>query len=340
MKLEEFPIRFLQLTRAENHKPSWVKRLLEWLVMSAAFHGAKYCWMNGEVLETEKALVSAMESIHLGIFEGIKAYAEGDVLGEGRLNIFQWKPHVDRLWRSAAVCGLKIPYTKDELLEATKKTAKANGFKTNIYIQPRVWPKAAAPGEVYVVIPVWTFETLLGKNNPLFSRKRRFMISSWRRVASDALPPQAKAWANYANSGLAAREATRLGFDGAIFLDNRGFVSEGTGACIMTVRDEKVITPPVTASILESVTRNTFLKFLPEDLDIPVEVRDITRVELYASDEAFLCGTGGEVTPITSIDDLPLGEEYPGPLTKRIADYYAEILAGKAKKRREWLTPV
>ena len=324
----------------ESHKPPSGKDVLERLVVSAAFHGAKYCWMNGEVIETEKALVSAMESIHLGIFEGIKAYAENDVLGEGRLNIFQWKPHVDRLWRSAAVCGLKIPYTKDELLEATKKTAKANGFKTNVYIQPRVWPKAAVPGEVYVVIPVWTFETLLGKNNPRFSRKRRFMISSWRRVASDALPPQAKAWANYANSGLAAREASRLGYDGAIFLDNRGFVSEGTGACLMTVRDGKVITPPVTASILESVTRGTFIKFLPEDLHIPVEVRDITRVELYASDEAFLCGTGGEVTPITSIDDLPLGEEYPGPLTKRIAEYYAEILAGKVKKRREWLTPV
>jgi branched-chain amino acid aminotransferase len=98
--------------------------------MSAAFNGAKYCCMNGEIIETEKALVSAMEPIFLGIFEGIKAYVEGDVLGEGSLNIFQWKPHIDRFWRSAAICGLNITYTKEELLEATKETIKANGFKT------------------------------------------------------------------------------------------------------------------------------------------------------------------------------------------------------------------
>jgi branched-chain amino acid aminotransferase len=308
--------------------------------MSVAFHGADFCWMNGEVIETEKALVSAMEPIHLGIFEGIKAYVENDVNGKGSLNIFQWKPHVDRLRRSAAVCGMKIPYTDEELLEATRKTIRANGFNTNVYIQPRIWPKAGATGEILIVIPVWTFETVLGRDNLQFSKSRRFMISSWRRIASDALPPQAKTWANYGNSALALREATRMGYDGAIFLDNRGFVSEGTGACIMVVRNGKVTTPPVTASILESITRETLLKITPEDLGIPVEVRDIARVELYASDEAFLCGTGGEITPITSIDDLPLGKEYPGSVTRLIAGYYADIVARKVEKHKEWLTPV
>jgi branched-chain amino acid aminotransferase len=307
--------------------------------MSVAFHGAEFCWMNGEVIETEKALVSAMEPIHLGIFEGIKAYVENDVNGKGSLNIFQWKPHVNRLWRSAAVCGMKIPYSDEELLDATRKTIRANSFNTNVYIQPRIWPKAGAPGEVHIVIPVWTFETVLGKDNLQFSKNLRFMISSWRRIASDALPPQAKTWANYGNSALALREATRMGYDGAIFLDNRGFVSEGTGACIMVVRNGKVITPPVTASILESITRDTLLKMTPEDLGIPIEVRDIARVELYASDEAFLCGTGGEITPISSIDDLPLGKEYPGSVTKRIAGYYSDLVAGKVEKHKEWLTP-
>jgi branched-chain amino acid aminotransferase len=294
--------------------------------------------MNGKVTETKDAQVSAMEPIHLGIFEGIKAYVEGDILGKGRLSIFQWKPHMDRLWGSAAVCGLKIPYTKDELLDATRKTINANGFETNIYIQPRIWPRADVPEGVHVVIPVWTFGTILGEENARFSKPRRFMISSWRRIASDALPPQAKTWANYANSALALREAARLHYDGAIFLDNRGFISEGTGACIMTVRHGKVITPPVTASILESVTRETLLKIIPEDLGVPVEVRDVTRTELYASDEAFLCGTGWEITPITSIDDLTVGEEYPGPITKRIAEYYAGILAGRLNKHAEMLT--
>jgi branched-chain amino acid aminotransferase len=312
--------------------------------MSEAFHGAKYCWMNGKITETEEALVSAMEPIYLGIFEGIKAYVEGDVLGSGKLNFIGWKPHIDRLWRSAAVNGLEISYTKEEMLEATRETIKANGFDTNVYIQPRIWPKAGRgrylAREFHVVIPTWNFETRLGKGNPRFGEERRFVISSWRRIASDALPPQAKSWANYANSGLASREAARLGYDGALFLDNRGFVSEGTGACLMTVRKGRVVTPPVTASILESVTRGYLLEFIPEDLGIPVEVRDITRVELYASEEAFLCGTGGEVTPITSVDDIKLGEEYPGPITTKIAEHYAEILAGNVENRRGWLTSV
>jgi len=308
--------------------------------MSVAFHGAEFCWMNGEIIETGKALVSAMEPIHLGIFEGIKAYVENDVNGKGRLNIFRWKSHVERLRRSAGVCGMKIPYTDEELLEATRKTIGVNGFDTNVYVQPRIWPRAGTTEEVHVVIPVWKFETVLGKDNPQFSKSRRFMISTWRRIASDALPPQAKSWANYGNSALALREAARLGRDGAIFLDNRGFVSEGTGACIMTVRDGKVVTPPVTASILESVTRETLLKIVPEDLGAPVEVRDVARVELYASDEVFLCGTGWEIAPITSIDDLPLGEEYPGPLTRRIAEYYSNVVSGKIEERKKWLTSV
>jgi len=193
---------------------------------------------------------------------------------------------------------------------------------------------------VHVVIPVWRFSTLLPSGNPEFSKRRRFMVSSWRRISSDALPPQAKSWANYANSNLAAREAKRCGYDSALFLDSRGLVSEGTGACVMSVRDGRLITPPVTASILESVTRSLFLEFVPSDLGIPSEVRDLTRAELYASDEAFLCGTGGEVTPITSVDDIDIGSEYPGPVTVRIADYYSEILAGNIDKFKVRLTSV
>jgi branched-chain amino acid aminotransferase len=108
----------------------------------------------------------------------------------------------------------------------------------------------------------------------------------------------------------------------------------------MSVRDGKLITPPVTASILESVTRNLFLEFVPSDLGVPTEVRDLTRAELYASDEAFLCGTGGEVTPITSIDDIDVGKEYPGPITKRIADYYSQILIGNVDKYSGRLTSI
>ncbi len=305
-----------------------------------AFNGAKFCWMDGSVVETDRALVSAMEPIYLGIFEGIKAYTKGNVGGEGRLQVFSWDQHMDRLWRSAAIDGLKMPYSRDELLKGLREVVETNGFSSNIYIQPRIWPKAGEPEEVHVVIPVWKFSTLLPSVNPEFSKTRRFMVSSWRRISSDALPPQAKSWANYANSNLAAREAKRCGYDSAIFLDSRGFVSEGTGACLMCVRDGELITPPVTASILESVTRNLFLEFVPYDLGIATEVRDLTRAELYASEEVFLCGTGGEVTPITSIDDIKIGIEYPGPITKKIADYYSEVLTGNVDKYSSRLTPI
>jgi branched-chain amino acid aminotransferase len=181
---------------------------------------------------------------------------------------------------------------------------------------------------------------MLGKDNPVFEKKRRFIVSSWRRIASDALPPQAKSWGNYANTRLGINEAKRLGYDGPIFLDARGFVSESAVASIMSVRDDTIITPPVTASILESVTRNALLQFISEDLSIPVQVRDLTRVELYASDEIFLCGTNMEVTPVTSIDDIEIGAEYPGPVTTRIADHYSEIVSGNVQKWKNWLTPI
>ena len=306
--------------------------------MSAAFNGAKFCWMDGKVVETEQALVSAMEPIYLGIFEGIKAYKQEHLEGEGKLSVFSWDQHMERLWRSAAIDGLKIPYNRNVLLDGLRAVVMANDFKSNIYIQPRIWPRAEDHENVHVVIPVWKFNTILPSTNPEFSKKRRYMVSSWRRVSSDALPPQAKSWANYANSNLAAREAKRCGYDSALFLDNRGFVSEGTGACVMIVRDGRLITPPVTASILESVTRGLFLGFVPLDLGIPTEVRDLTRSELYAAEEVFLCGTGGEVTPISSVDDIVVGMEYPGPITRRIADYYSEIIVGNLDKYRCRLT--
>jgi branched-chain amino acid aminotransferase len=295
--------------------------------------------MNGKIVPTSEALVSPMESIHLGIFEGIKAYVEDDIQSKGDLNVFCWEQHINRLLRSAAVNGITMPYSKNEILEAVRTCITRNEYNKNTYIQPRLWPRAEKPNETHVVVPIWPFDTLLGKNNSNFSKERRFMVSSWRRVSSDALPPQAKSWANYANSQLAIREARRCGYDNAVFLDNRGFVAEGTLACLMMVREGKVITPPVSASILESVTRGCFIEFIP-DLGYPVEVRDVTRVELYASDEAFLCGTGGECTPIASVDDIKLGKEYPGPITSEIAAYYSEILAGNVDNYKHWLTPV
>lgn len=307
-----------------------------------SFGEAKYCWMDGRIIEMKDAVCSVMSPTFLGVFEGIKAYVEGNILDEGKLNIFKWDAHMDRFWESARVFGLKIEYTREQLLEAVKASIRANNLKSNVYIQPRLWPKERAlPYKAFhIVVPTTPFKTRLGEGNTEFLKKRKFIITSWRRIASDALPPQAKCWANYANSELGAREALRLGYDGCIFLDQHGFVSESSGACVMGVKDGVLITPPVSASILDSVTRTSFLTFAKEDLEIPTEVHDITRVELYGMDEVFLCGTGWEVTPISSIDDLDIGETFPGQVTTKIAKYYANVLAGNVKKYGKWLTPV
>jgi branched-chain amino acid aminotransferase len=281
-----------------------------------------------------------MEPIHLGIYEGIKAYVQGDINGEGKLAVFAWDAHMDRFWRSAAIDGLKMPYKREELFDALRDSVKENDFKKNIYIQPRIWPRAGEREEVHVLVPTYSFVTQLPSSNPLFFKQRRFMVSSWRRISSDSLPPQAKTWGNYANSELAIKEARRCGYDAAIFLDSRGFVSEGTAACLMSVRRGKVITPPVTASILESVTRNFFIDHLYPDLGISCEVRDLCRAELYASDEAFLCGTGGEVTPIYSVDDIKIGEKYPGPVTINIANKYTDAVSGMEQEYKNLLYPL
>jgi branched-chain amino acid aminotransferase len=305
-------------------------------------HGEKYCWMDGKIIDAEDAVCSVLSPMFLGVFEGIKCYTRGKInLNEGNLNIFRWWAHIDRFWDSAMACGFRIEYTQDQLLEAVRATIRANKLMQNASVQLRLWPKERGlPYKAYhVVIPITPFQTRLGKGNLEFSKRLRYMVSSWRRISSDSLPPQIKCWANYANSELGAREAFRLGYDGCVFLDRQGFVSESPRACIVGIKDGVLITPPLSASILESVTRSSLLTFC-EDLGMTTDVRVITRVELYSMDEVFLCGTRFEVTPIASIDDIDIGEDFPGPITTKLAEYYADVLVGNVRKYQKWLTPV
>jgi branched-chain amino acid aminotransferase len=182
--------------------------------------------------------------------------------------------------------------------------------------------------------------TNLDDGNKGFENKCRMNVSSWRRIAPDALPPQNKAFSNYMNSRLGEMEAERLGFDQCLFLDSRGFVSEGGGACIMGVRNDVLMTPPVTASILDGITRESLMVIAKEDIGLKVEERDLTRADLYGMDEVFLCGTWEEVRPISSIDDIEIGNEYPGPVTKKLAKCYASVVSGNTPRRAAWLTPL
>jgi len=301
--------------------------------------------MDGRVIETKDAVCSVLSPTFLGIFEGIKAYVNsGKTSREIDLNIFRWDDHFNRLMRSANVSSFEIPYSRNELLSATRETFRANNYRGNTYIQPRIWPKIYSDSEypeedVHVLIPLFPFETILDKDNGKFTGKFCLVVSSWRRIASDALPPQNKTFGNYANSRIGDNEANRLGYDGCIFLDSRGFVSEAARACIVFVKDNILITPPVSASILDSITSQTIIT-LAKEAQLQVEVRDIARVEMYGMDECFLCATGTEIRPVSSIDDLKIGEEYPGPVTRKIAGDYFEVVSGRIFKKSGWLTSI
>jgi branched-chain amino acid aminotransferase len=166
-----------------------------------------------------------------------------------------------------------------------------------------------------------------------------FVVSSWRRNADDASPPRIKASANYLNSRLAGLEAKRVGADGAIILNRDGSVSEGSGGCLFIAREGVLVTPPVTAGILESITRRSLLA-IASDIGLQAVERDVGRTELYLAEEGFYCGTGQEIVPMLSVDGKPLGRGEPGPLTRRLQGAYDEIVRGRDDCYRHWLSPV
>jgi branched-chain amino acid aminotransferase len=302
--------------------------------------------MDGRVIPVDQATCSALSPMHLGVFEGIRAYVQAkDLTSTGPLAIFRWNEHMNRLWRSSHVSGIEIAYTREQLLQGVKDAIKANKFNKNSYIGPRVWPKnyliaGMTEKEVHVLLRVASLESILDEGNEKFAEKYRLNVSSWRRLASDALPPQNKSFANYANSRLAEIESQRLGFDDCLFLDSRGLVSESGGSCIFMVKNGAMITPPISASILDSITRESLITIAREDLGIKVEEKDLTRVELYGADEIFLCGTWMEVRAVSSIDDIEIGSQYPGPLTRKIAKHFGAVVSGNVQHRTPWLTPV
>jgi branched-chain amino acid aminotransferase len=301
--------------------------------------------MDGKVLKTEQAVCSALSPMHLGVFEGIRAYVQGDILSRGKLAVFRWRDHINRFWRSARLVGIDIPYSKEQFFQALKDSIEANGYDTNTYISPRIFPKSyissgLSEKEVHTIIRVVPEQTILDEGNRRFQEKFRINVSSWRRISSDSLPPQNKSFANYANSRLAEMESERLGFDDCLFLDSRGLVSEGGGSCILGIKDGVLITPPISASVLKSITRDSVLNIARQDLGLEVEERDVSRVELYELDEVFMCGTWAEVRPVSSIDDIEIGTEYPGTFTKKIANHFASAVTGKKPRTTAWLAPL
>jgi branched-chain amino acid aminotransferase len=297
-------------------------------------------WMDGELVDWDQARIHVLtHTLHYGcgVFEGIRAYPTDS--GPG---IFRLTDHIVRLFNSAKIFMIDVPFGLDEIIEATKTTVRVNGL-TECYIRPLVYLGYGEMGlnplpcPVNVSIAVWPWGAYLGDEG--IAKGVRMKISSWQRHDPNAMPPAAKGTGMYINSSMAKIEALKAGYDEAILLSPQGYVSECTGENLFVVRRGKIITPPLSAGALEGVTQDSVVT-IARDLGYEVEFGNLLRSDLYTADEAFLTGTAAEVVPIQSVDDRLLGDGKPGPITRRVQEIYHDAVRGKVDRYKDWVEHV
>ncbi len=304
------------------------------------FEEVKKIWMNGRLVDFADAKIHVLtHAIHYGsgLFEGIRCY----VTRSGPA-IFRLNEHGRRLFDSCKIYRMEMPYSFEEIKQACIHVIQANDFQ-DCYLRPLVYRgfhslgvyPAACP--IDVVIAAWKWGKYLGDD--ALEQGVDVRVSSWNRMAPNTFPALAKATANYMNSILIRQEAAIDGYAEGIALDVNGYVSEGSGENIFIVRDGRVMTPPLGASILAGITRDTIIR-LSRDLGFEVVETLIPREALYIADEVFLTGTAAEVTPVRSIDRVTIGSGKRGPVTERIQKEYFAYIGGEIPDRHHWLTPV
>ncbi len=295
-------------------------------------------WFDGELIDWDKATIHVLSHVvHYGTsaFEGIRCYDT-----KNGPAIFRLRDHVKRLFESCKIYRMEIPYTIEEIEEAIIKTIKANNLKA-CYIRPLVFRGFSTlglnplPCPIQVIVAAWEWGSYLGEDgieNGISAR-----ISSWNRPAPNTFPTMAKMGGQYLNSQLMKLEAMQDGFDEAISLNVLGFISEGSGENLFLVRNGVMYTPPTSACILPGITRHCVFK-IAESFNIKVTSHQIPREALYVADEVFLTGTAAEITPISSLDRIPIGNGGRGPITKKIQDEYFGIINGEIEDKYGWMT--
>ena len=296
-------------------------------------------WMDGNMVPWRDARTHVLtHTLHygMGVFEGVRAYE-----AEGGTAIFRLEDHTRRLFNSARILGMPMPYGADEISAAQVAAVRENGLKT-AYIRPMCFYGAEGMGlradnlEVHVIVAAWTWGSYLGEAN--MTRGIRVRTSSYNRHHVNVTMCKAKANGNYMNSMLALQEAISCGYDEAMLLDTEGYVAEGSGENIFLVHDGVLHTPDLT-SALDGITRRTILALADEE-GLRVIERRITRDEVYIADEAFFTGTAAEVTPIREVDGRPVGEGTRGPITERLQSLYFDVVKGRHPKHEAWLNYV
>jgi branched-chain amino acid aminotransferase len=291
-------------------------------------------WMNGELVDWDKAQIHVLtHTLHYGtgVFEGIRAYETSD--GPA---VFRLTEHIERLFNSAKIVGMEIPYSVEELITATKETVASSGL-ASCYIRPLAYfgygemGLNTLPCSVDVAIACWPWGAYLGDD--AVAKGVRLKTSSWTRHDHNTMPPAAKTTGNYVNSSLAKVEALRAGYDEAVMLAPNGLVAECSGENIFVARQGKLLTPPLSAGALEGITQNTVLT-LARDLGFEAVIDNIARTDLYIAEEAFVCGTAAEVSSVNSVDDRSI--PCPGPMTSAIAEMYHSVIRREVDQYKDW----
>lgn len=297
-------------------------------------------WLKGEILNVNDAKINVLSptsQFGLNVFEGIPCYWNED---ENQLYAFRLDDHYNRLLRSAKLLQLDCKYTKEDFTKALKDVIKANEYDENLSVRQTLFVDgfgswgSEGPVEMFVApIP-------RGRTSAEYNKKGlNCCITSWRRISDETLSPRIKCGANYINSRVGQREALRNGYDTCLFLNEVGKVAEGPGSCFFMIKDNTVITLQLTDSVLESITRDTVIQ-LAKHMGYKVIERSIDRTELYTCDEAFLCGSAMEITPVLSIDRYTIGNGDTGNITKNIHLKYLDAVQGKDKEFKQWVTPI
>lgn len=296
-------------------------------------------WMDGKLVDWDDATVHVLShTLHYGsgVFEGIRAYPT-----DRGVAVFRLRDHIERLFTSARVFLIDVPFTVDEVIEASREVVRANGLSDGCYIRPLVYLGYGEMGlnpmpcPVNVSIAAWPWGTYLGDEGVANGVSTK--ISSWRRHDPNAVPTAAKGTGMYVNSSLAKMEALNAGYDEAILLAPDGHVSECTGENIFVVRNGRLITPPTSdAGALDGITQQS-VEAIARDLGYEVSHEPLIRTDLYTADEAFLTGTAAEVVPIRAVDDRPVGGGKPGPITQQIQALYFATVRGEVDRYKDWL---
>ena len=296
-------------------------------------------FIRGELVPEEAASVSVlsgMAQFGLNVFEGVRCYID---LDKKRLYAFRLDDHLIRLKQSADLLRLPLPASIETIKKNVIKVVKANNRIVDTAL--RITCFADGKGSWNSTGPVSYFIAPMQRSRSDVSnlQGQKACISSWQRINDNSLPPRIKLGANYMNGRFAHLQAQHDGYDLPIFLSSRGTVSEGAGACLFVVRNGRVSTPSITSSVLESITRDTFIK-LSHKLGLEIEEREVDRTELYIADEVFLCGTAAEVIPLVSIDGYSVGKGRVGDLSRQYLDLYHSVVSRETVEFDHWLTDV